>query len=108
MKFRYFFSYFQIFENLIFHSLIFLKKIKLLEFSFDEILNYLFSLGNSKEVLLEESMPTLRDIWNETSYQLELLQANPHCVSQEQKSFQHRTGLKYKLSFTISEGILSF
>jgi len=50
-------------------------------------------------IVLNESMAVLRDIWNETSHQLELLQANPKCVEQETSSLKDRIGLSYKLSF---------
>jgi len=62
-------------------------------------------VGN--EILLGESMPTLRDIWNETSYQLELLQANPKCVEQENSSLKTRSGLSYKLGFNPKSTPLS-
>ncbi len=44
-------------------------------------------------------MTELRDIWNETSYQLELLQANPDCVEQERNSLKTRKGMHFNLRF---------
>lgn len=52
------------------------------------------------EVVLEEDMRVLRDIWEETSYQLDRLQANPVCVDEERKVNYNRQGPKYHLSFT--------
>lgn len=51
-------------------------------------------------VLLDEPMTALRDMWEETSYRLELLQANPECVKEEKKVIYHRVAPKYELSFT--------
>eukprot|EP00794_Sanderia_malayensis_P007168 gene7168-7974_t len=53
---------------------------------------------NGREVL-NEKMVVLRDIWEETSFQLELLQASKDCVKQEQKSLTSRGFPTYKLSF---------
>jgi len=51
------------------------------------------------KVLLDDDMTRLRDIWEETSYQLELLQANPNCVEQERESLSERTAPPLQLSF---------
>ena len=53
---------------------------------------------NGEEVL-SESMLVLRQEWEETSHQLDLLQANPECVREEEKNIFARTGPKYFLSF---------
>jgi phosphoribosylformylglycinamidine synthase len=49
--------------------------------------------------VLDEDMLVLRDIWEETSYQLERLQANPECADDERKNNYDRNGPDYKLSF---------
>lgn len=49
---------------------------------------------------LNEDMRHLREIWEETSYQLDRLQANRACVEEEKKVNYDRTGPKYSLSFT--------
>jgi len=49
--------------------------------------------------LLDEDMRFLRDIWEETSYQLERLQANADCVLDEKKNIYDRKGPDYVLSF---------
>ncbi len=45
--------------------------------------------------LLNEGMPIWRDIWNATSTQLELLQANPDCVHQESSALRYREGMTF-------------
>ncbi|XP_053398667.1 phosphoribosylformylglycinamidine synthase-like isoform X2 [Mercenaria mercenaria] len=49
--------------------------------------------------VLSEMMVVLRDIWEETSFQLELRQANPECVSQEKEGLTSRKQPPYKLTF---------
>ncbi|XP_071951338.1 phosphoribosylformylglycinamidine synthase-like [Antedon mediterranea] len=53
---------------------------------------------NEKEVL-NEKMTVLRDVWEETSFQLEKLQANPECVEVEQRNLANRTAPPFKLTF---------
>jgi phosphoribosylformylglycinamidine synthase len=53
---------------------------------------------NGAEVLSDD-VKDLRDLWEETSFQLDRLQANPGCVEQEQSGLRHRTGLKFKVPF---------
>lgn len=56
---------------------------------------------NGKSIL-HEDMRVLRAIWEETSYQLDRLQANPECVDEERKANFDRKGLQYRLTFTPS------
>jgi phosphoribosylformylglycinamidine synthase len=49
---------------------------------------------------LNRDMRALRDIWEETSYHLERLQANPDCVDEERKINFDRKGPQYILTFT--------
>jgi phosphoribosylformylglycinamidine synthase len=56
-------------------------------------------ISYNKEVVLQENMHVLRQIWEETSYQLERLQMNPDCADEEKKNNFQRTGPAYKLSF---------
>jgi phosphoribosylformylglycinamidine synthase len=49
--------------------------------------------------VLKEDMRILRDIWEETSYQLDRLQANPECVDEERKVNFDRKGPEYVLTF---------
>jgi phosphoribosylformylglycinamidine synthase len=51
------------------------------------------------EIVLHESMHVLRQIWEETSYQIECLQANPDCADEEKTNIFLRTGPSYHLSF---------
>lgn len=55
---------------------------------------------NGTEVLLED-MRTLRCWWEETSYQLECLQANPECADAEKASIYDRTGPEYVVPFDV-------
>jgi phosphoribosylformylglycinamidine synthase len=50
-------------------------------------------------VVLEEEMIVLRDIWNATSFQLELLQANPHCVQLENTKLKVNFPSTWKIFF---------
>ncbi|WAQ99413.1 PUR4-like protein [Mya arenaria] len=44
-------------------------------------------------------MTDLRDVWEETSFQLELRQANPICVNQEREGLKVRQAPPYRLTF---------
>ncbi|MFA5354822.1 MAG: phosphoribosylformylglycinamidine synthase, partial [Thermodesulfovibrionales bacterium] len=57
------------------------------------------TLDPGPSVVLDEAMTDLRAIWEETSYRLELLQANPECVEQERESSIDRPGPSYQVSF---------
>lgn len=48
---------------------------------------------------LESSVLPLYQMWEETSYQLERLQANVDCAESEFKSLATRTGPKYNVTF---------
>jgi phosphoribosylformylglycinamidine synthase len=54
----------------------------------------------NQQLVLEEDMRVLRDIWEETSYQLERLQANPDCADAERVSLRNRTGPSYWVSYS--------
>jgi len=58
--------------------------------------------NGTKTVVLQAEMPVLRDIWEETSFELEKLQCNPECVEQEKNALKDRKGPSYHLSFTPS------
>ncbi|MBU0664370.1 MAG: phosphoribosylformylglycinamidine synthase [Proteobacteria bacterium] len=51
-------------------------------------------------LVLDEKMQTLRQWWEETSYQLERLQMNPVCAKEEKENVADRPGATYHLSFT--------
>ncbi|XP_069840783.1 phosphoribosylformylglycinamidine synthase [Dendropsophus ebraccatus] len=57
---------------------------------------------NEEEVLCD-GVGALRALWEETSFQLERLQASPSCVSQEEAGLRKREGPNYKLTFNPSE-----
>jgi phosphoribosylformylglycinamidine synthase len=49
---------------------------------------------------LDEDMLVLRDIWEETSHHLDLLQRNPDCVREERKNCYDRRGPSFLVPFT--------
>eukprot|EP01035_Chromulina_nebulosa_P023482 gene23482-30441_t len=52
--------------------------------------------------VLDRSMCALRDIYESTSFSLELLQCNHQCVAQERDGLKYREGPAYKLTFDVS------
>jgi len=52
------------------------------------------------ELIFDEYMRVLRDIWEETSYHLDRHQANPVCVHEERKVIFDRKGPHYNVTFT--------
>ncbi|MCX7988720.1 MAG: phosphoribosylformylglycinamidine synthase [Thermodesulfovibrio sp.] len=52
------------------------------------------------EIVFSDKMTKLRDIWEETSYRIDRLQANPECVDEEKNVIYSRKSPKYELSFT--------
>lgn len=52
-------------------------------------------------VVLEEPVGQLRALWEETSFQLDRLQAEPHCVAEEERGLQERRGPNYCLPPTF-------
>lgn len=53
--------------------------------------------------VLDEDMRVLREVWEETSYRLELLQADHSCVEEERKNSFDRKGPGFTLTFTPEE-----
>lgn len=53
--------------------------------------------------VLNERVPTLRALWESTSFQLERLQANPLCVKEEEEGLVSRTQPYIKLTFDPSQ-----
>ena len=51
------------------------------------------------QTALEADVRELRDLWEETSYRLERLQANPDCVQQERDTLPERTGPRFTVPF---------
>jgi phosphoribosylformylglycinamidine synthase len=49
---------------------------------------------------LDEEMLVLRDIWEETSHRLDLMQRNPDCVREERKNCYDRRGPSFVVPFT--------
>ncbi|KAM6963023.1 phosphoribosylformylglycinamidine synthase [Aplochiton taeniatus] len=53
--------------------------------------------------VLNQRLPSLRALWESTSFQLERLQANEACVGQEEEGLVRRTQPYFKLNFDPSE-----
>lgn len=53
--------------------------------------------------VLKENLPSLRALWEDTSFQLERLQANEMCVKQEEEGLAKRTQPYLKLTFDPCE-----
>jgi phosphoribosylformylglycinamidine synthase len=51
------------------------------------------------QMVLDADMRELRDIWQQTSFELDKLQANPACVEAERKANFARKGPRYELTF---------
>jgi phosphoribosylformylglycinamidine synthase len=54
------------------------------------------------QVVLEEDVRDLRDLWEQTSFELDRLQANPECVTQERTGLRYRTGPTFVVPFAPS------
>jgi len=55
------------------------------------------------EEALRAPMPELRALWEETSYRIERLQADPLCADEENRVSSEREGPLYQLTFTPEE-----
>jgi phosphoribosylformylglycinamidine synthase len=51
------------------------------------------------QTILREDTRVLRDLWEDTSYQIERLQANPDCAEAEKRSLFYRTGPLFRVGF---------
>ncbi len=66
----------------------------------------LFSLktqNSELKTVLDEDMRVLRDIWEETSHQLDLLQRNPENIREERKNIYDRKGPSFVIPFTPAQ-----
>lgn len=57
------------------------------------------NVAQDNKYILSEDMRVLRQRWEETSYQLERLQANPECAEIEKRNIYDRPGPSYSISF---------
>eukprot|EP00039_Didymoeca_costata_P009999 m.133495 g.133495 ORF g.133495 m.133495 type:complete len:1332 (+) comp14673_c1_seq5:165-4160(+) len=55
--------------------------------------------------LIDDSMASLRDVWEDTSFAIEKLQAAQECVEQEKSGLASRTMPQFKVSFDVSEAV---
>ncbi|PKL72554.1 phosphoribosylformylglycinamidine synthase [Candidatus Kuenenbacteria bacterium HGW-Kuenenbacteria-1] len=56
-------------------------------------------INHNNELILKNSMQKLRDIWEETSHQINLLQTDPKCAQEEKNNIFNQQVLEYKISF---------
>jgi phosphoribosylformylglycinamidine synthase len=56
---------------------------------------------------LDEQMVALRDVWSETSFQLDRLHMNPKCADDERRNSYDREGLLFKLGFEPEPTLLA-
>ncbi|KAK8811334.1 hypothetical protein WA158_003068 [Blastocystis sp. Blastoise] len=54
------------------------------------------------ETVIDENMTELRDLWEETSYQIELRQCNPVCAKQERDGLKNRHAPKWHTTYVPS------
>ncbi|KAK4535513.1 hypothetical protein CDCA_CDCA05G1538 [Cyanidium caldarium] len=66
----------------------------------DKIIQF-FQHERATAPALSMDMRDLRALWEETSFQLEALQANPICVAAEKKACYERHGLAYRVPFEV-------
>jgi len=57
------------------------------------------SVAFNSQKVLESDLRVLRQGWEETSYQIERLQMNPHCADEEKKNIFDRKGPTYVIPF---------
>ena len=57
------------------------------------------TITSGSRAILAEEMPLLRDLWEETSYELEKLQTIPACADQERKTLKDRTAPPFHLTY---------
>ncbi|UXI16038.1 proline-rich protein 5-like [Sarcoptes scabiei] len=60
-------------------------------------------IRHNNDIIISESMSRLRDIWEETSFELENYQTNPKCVAEERDGLKNRKTPKWRLSFDLSK-----
>jgi phosphoribosylformylglycinamidine synthase len=53
------------------------------------------------EEVLTDDLRELRDVWEATSFALDLLQANPDSVAQERDGLHDRSGLRFEVPFDV-------
>ena len=58
-----------------------------------------------KKLVLHENIIKLQEIWEETSFRLELLQTNNKCVQEEKNSISTQKKMTYTVSHTILDSI---
>lgn len=80
-----------------------IKKYKLSEIVFqigETTLDKKITIKHNQDKVLSEDVVKLRQLWEETSYQLDKLQTDPACADEEKENIFERQGPKYNVSFT--------
>mmetsp|Transcript_33435 Transcript_33435/g.131881 ORF Transcript_33435/g.131881 Transcript_33435/m.131881 type:complete len:225 (-) Transcript_33435:1531-2205(-) len=62
-----------------------------------------FVLKDGGDTILNKEVAALRDTWEATSFELERLQANPKCVTEEQAGLAGRKGMNFEVNFSVEE-----
>jgi phosphoribosylformylglycinamidine synthase len=57
------------------------------------------SVRYNGQLVLDDDVRDLRDLWEDTSFRLDRLQANPQCVAEEQGGLRDRSGPKFVVPF---------
>jgi phosphoribosylformylglycinamidine synthase len=61
------------------------------------------NIAVNRTTVLSENMLMLRDIWEETSYELDLLQRNPENIREERRNIFDRKGPSFVIPFTPTQ-----
>ncbi|WP_353685364.1 phosphoribosylformylglycinamidine synthase [Thermodesulfovibrio sp. 3462-1] len=56
-------------------------------------------IKQENKIVFDKPMTKLRDLWEETSHRIDMLQANPECVKEEKRVIYSRTAPRYTISF---------
>jgi len=60
--------------------------------------NNKITVADNSKILMNENMAHLRDIWEERSFELEMLQCNKECVKEEKDSMKSRKNFKFSIN----------
>jgi len=58
-----------------------------------------FEIRLGDRTVIREDIRQLRDLWEETSFRLDMLQSDPLCIEQEREDLHDRTGPQFSVSF---------
>ena len=69
----------------------------------DTLIDKTITIRLNDATVLDEDMRYLRSLWEETSYHIERLQADPECAKEERKNTYDRKGPAFSLTFNPEE-----